>query len=770
MNHTPEDSKLVRSKKAVSFFHSPFAAWSILFLSLILTLSAYYVSQNFIYKKAKVRFDFRCKEILFAVQERMLGYEQVLRGGVSFFNAKGVPSRKEFENYVSTLSIAEYWPGIQGIGFSIPVNPDEKEAHIANIRSEGFNTYTINPPGERDLYSAIIYLEPFDWRNQRAFGYDMWSNEMRRQAMKRARDDGIPSTSGLITLVQETKTDIQKGFLTYLPVYKNRETPLSLTDKRKQFIGWVYAAFRMNDLMRGTLGSIDSDIDFEIYDGFKVNQDNLLFSTNDGPNAQPLHTETEFNNQNNIKLQGRDWTIKFSSKPNYIKPSDTQQANIVLIIGAIIDLLLFYVIYSIYFLQKRAESIAKEMTLELRENEAELVKSKVLAEKANESKSMFLANISHELRTPLNSIVVLSELMAKNKKGNLSADHVKFSKTINSCGKDLTYLIDDILDISKAESGKIILNKENFYSKEIISILQDEFEQMAKEKGIGLHITMDSSFPETVHHDFIRIHQILKNLFSNALKFTKEGSIHAHFFRPKEEIHFKNSNLSFKNCLAFSVTDTGIGIPTSKFEEIFEDFNQADGSTTRDYAGTGLGLSISKKLSEVLGGEIHLKSIEGEGSTFTLYLDEDLNIESPLATEIKPNNNISKSNVFSKLSGKSFLIVDDKRENILSLAAIFIEHGVNISEAYDGQQAITAMKNETFDLVLMDMMMPVMGGLEAIEAIRKMNNNRRTPIIVITAKAMPEDKEICLSTGADDYISKPIDTDKLMQKIEKIFV
>jgi len=771
MDQQSKDYELARNKKTVSFFHSPIAAWTILFLSLALTISAYHISQDFIYKKASNRFNFRSKEIHRAVHERMMEYEQVLRGGVGLFDSIGIPTRSQFQKYVSTLRIADFWPGIQGMGFSIPIKPTEKDSHIASIRSEGFPEYTIKPPGERDLYSAIIYLEPFDWRNKRAFGYDMWSNEMRRQAMKNARDKSLPTTSGLITLVQETKSDIQKGFLTYLPVYKNNKVSNSTEDKKSAFVGWVYAAFRMNDLMKGILGSIDSDINFEIYDGTDLTEDHLLFSTSNISKSLPNNQSSEFSTQMNVELQSRNWVIKFSSKPNYIKPSDTQQANIVLITGIIIDLLLFYVIYSIYFLQKRAESIARGMTNELHKNEAKLIKAKVLAEKASESKSMFLANISHELRTPLNSIVVLSDLLSKNKNNNLTTEQLKFSKTVYNCGKDLTHLIDDILDIAKVDYGEIVLNNEVFDSKEIVSKLKYEFEQLAKQKSIDFKITIDSSFPDQIEHDFVKLHQILKNLFSNAIKFTSEGGVSAHLYRPTEKILFKNKNLNTQNTLAFSITDTGIGIVENQFEEIFEDFHQADGSTTRNYAGTGLGLSISKKLSEALGGEIQLTSKKGGGSTFTLYLQEilgkDVTNNKRITEQNNANEEVIKSNL-TKLNGKSFLLVDDKHENILSLSAILNEHKVKLNEAFNGKEAIAAIEKNTYDLVLMDMMMPIMGGLEAIGAIRRMEGCKSLPVIVVTARAMSGDKEKCINAGADDYISKPIDSKILLSKIEKL--
>ena len=257
----PETNNTAAERRPLAHrLHNAYTAWIVLLFGFIFTWAAWYTSDQFVQANARERFENRANEISSAIYARMLEYEQVLRGGVAFFNAAGNVDRKKFRSYVTALSIEKNWPGIQGIGFSIPVAAPDKSKHIEDIRREGFPGYTIKPDGDRDEYSAIIYLEPFDWRNQRAFGFDMWSNAMRRQAMMRARDTGEASTSGIITLVQETKDDVQKGFLTYLPLYKN-DLPLSTVEQRRSaFIGWVYAPFRMGNLMAGILGSGQTEL------------------------------------------------------------------------------------------------------------------------------------------------------------------------------------------------------------------------------------------------------------------------------------------------------------------------------------------------------------------------------------------------------------------------------------------------------------------------------------------------------------------------------
>ena len=227
-----------RPSSPINIFHNRYTAWIILTLSLFLTLFASFLTYSYSKKIAEQRFNFRVSEIKAAIEDRMLFYQQALQGGVGLFNSSQEITREEFYQYVDNLTIQQYLPGIQGIGYSIPVKKEDKEAHIQSIRAEGFPEYTIKPETERAEYSAIIFLEPFDWRNQRAFGYDMWSNEIRRQAMSRAMDTGLPATSGIITLVQETDKNTQRGFLMYLPVYQKGLPKNTVEERRKAFQGW----------------------------------------------------------------------------------------------------------------------------------------------------------------------------------------------------------------------------------------------------------------------------------------------------------------------------------------------------------------------------------------------------------------------------------------------------------------------------------------------------------------------------------------------------
>ncbi|WGO99336.1 CHASE domain-containing protein [Saccharophagus degradans] len=350
--------KLNSAIRLIELFHSPITAWVVLGLSLAITVVAYIITSSAVKERAKDRFEYQTIRTENAIKERLYLYEQVLWGGVGLFNASTEVTRADYANYVKALQLETKWPGVQGIGYSIPIEASQLEAHIEAMRAQGFPEYTVKPTEPREEYSAIIYLEPFDWRNQRAFGYDMWSNPMRREAMARARDNAKAATSGIITLVQETDNNVQRGFLTYVPVYSTRVIPPTVEERRTAFLGWVYAPFRAGNLMQGILGSDDDQIHLDIYDGKTKQPESLLYSSESAPLERNIPDLTK---EVSITLQGREWTLYFRAVPNYYELVDNGHQPVFIAVGGVaVNLLLFYVIYALYFLNKRAESVTKD--------------------------------------------------------------------------------------------------------------------------------------------------------------------------------------------------------------------------------------------------------------------------------------------------------------------------------------------------------------------------------------------------------------------------
>ncbi|NQX64402.1 response regulator [Paenibacillus qinlingensis] len=429
---------------------------------------------------------------------------------------------------------------------------------------------------------------------------------------------------------------------------------------------------------------------------------------------------------------------------------------------------------------------ADERSRELEHMKVSFEEHAIQLELSSRYKSEFLANMSHELRTPLNSILILSQMLQENNSKTLTHDEQEYARVIHSSGNDLLLLINDILDLSKVEAGKLDIHIGELRADWLPELLLSQFEKVAEQRKLTFRIEMDAQVPKIFYTDEQRLSQIIKNLLSNAFKFTHEGSVHVEFrMCSVEQIVELLPSAMHMQVMAVSVKDTGIGIPTDKQEVIFEAFLQADGTTNRKYGGTGLGLSISRELARLLGGCIQMESVEGQGSTFTLYVPslppllEGMNAshkEVAVATAstlgeyfIRDNGSIpaledASSNRFK---GRKVLVVDDDVRNVFALCNAFEQEGIIVSVAQNGQECLELLaKDPSIELILMDIMMPVMDGYEAMRLIRKNNHYADVPIIALTAKAMKQDREICLQAGASDYISKPLHVNQLLSLMQ----
>jgi HAMP domain-containing protein/signal transduction histidine kinase len=401
---------------------------------------------------------------------------------------------------------------------------------------------------------------------------------------------------------------------------------------------------------------------------------------------------------------------------------------------------------------------------------------------SSQYKSEFLANMSHELRTPLNSLLILAKLLADNPQDNLTDKQIEFARTIHNAGSDLLALINDILDLSKVEAGKMDVHAAPVVLRDVCDYVDSTFRPLAEQQGLDLIVDLEDGLPPAVVTDEQRLHQVLKNLLSNALKFTERGSVRLHVSRAPSHMLFASPTLNdAAEVVAFSVTDTGIGVPADKLKLIFEAFQQADGTTSRRYGGTGLGLSISREIARLLGGAIAVQSEAGAGSTFTLYVPaaypfEDRDVPPAPALEPAPVP-MPQTPVLTSapalagtvldgpdvLSGARVLVVDDDVRNVFALTSALELHGMQVLYADNGAEGIRLLEqNEDVDLVLMDVMMPEMDGNETTAAIRSMPRFSSLPIVFLTAKAMPGDRDKSLAAGASDYVTKPVDLDRLL--------
>jgi signal transduction histidine kinase/HAMP domain-containing protein len=413
-------------------------------------------------------------------------------------------------------------------------------------------------------------------------------------------------------------------------------------------------------------------------------------------------------------------------------------------------------------------SRTEQLLEELKSSNAELARrTSDLEDKARQLalvssyKSQFLANMSHELRTPLNSVLILARLLAGNARGHLDPEEITYASTIQSSGQDLLALINQILDLSKIESGKLQVDLRPLVLSEVATALERMFRPTLGE-GIDFTVSISPQVPQLVLSDPQRLPQVLKNLLSNAFKFTTRGRVALSVTLEAGGPAFSAAGLrSSAQVLAFAVSDTGIGIPADKHELIFDAFQQADPSTSRTFGGTGLGLTISRELARLLGGEIRLRSEPGEGSTFTFYVPARLPAEAQAPKRREDAH--AEPAPADDFRGCKVLLVDDDAHNLFAVTSLLERYGFHVLPAHGAGECFELLDaNGDLELVLMDVMMPEIDGLEATRRIRQRPELAQLPIIALTAKALPGDRERCLEAGYSDFATKPVDPEALV--------
>jgi len=700
-----------------------------------------------------------------AISSRFNSYVDLLRGAASYYVSSNCVTREEWRTYVDFLKIRQIYPGINGIGFCLPFASIEQHQQFQQeIESESLQSHpVVNVPNvaaaeiDPSLKHLIItHIEPLDI-NLSALGLQLSSETNRLQAALLARDSGEPKITGRIILVQDGKA--RPGFLLYVPAYKPGQ-PITTPEQRKQaFLGFAYAPFITELFVDGVLGDKNPEqINLSIYDSDSISPDALVYSNITNREA---NSPVDFDQVRTLNIGGQTFTTTWQRGSRYAGGT-LYTATGAGVLSALFTCLLAFAAWN-YESLVRSKKIIEVTTDELtatnrlleseidvrKRAENEAGRAELEAKSANKAKSEFLAIMSHEIRTPMNSVIGFAQLLSASK---LTSEQALWASYIKSSSGGLLSLMDDVLDFSKIEAGKMELENIPFSLREIIEDVTGSFSIQASEKSIIVDAKIGRDIPEYVLGDPTRLKQIIINLVNNGLKFTDKGSVLTHL----EWLGDQNNGTA-----RISIVDTGIGIAPDKVDNLFEQFTQADLSTTRRYGGSGLGLSICQRLTGLMNGKIRATSPASQGTTMTVEIPFSVSkkvINTP-NQEVTPIDASQSNEPLAKI-----LLVDDNDLNQILGSTILEQMGYDVTLANDGTEAIKLAKQTYYPIIFMDCRMPIMDGFDATLEIRKLEaadllpqgaHKKRIAIIALTANVSSEDKEKCTRAGMDDYICKP---------------
>lgn len=533
------------------------------------------------------------------IQERLSTYAQILRGGAGLFAASETVNRAEWRDYVDKLHPEETVPGVQGIGFSLLIPPGQLDAHIEAVRREGFPTYTVRPPGDRATVTSIIYLEPFSDRNLRAFGFDMFSESVRRTAMEQARDTGSVSLSGKVELVQETAKDLQAGTLMYVPVYRNGAVTASVEERRAAIVGWAYSPFRMNDLMNGILRHWEASeglgLDLQIYDGQQIAPSALLFDSQ--PNITPS-ADSLFYQQRRLEFNGRQWLLVFD---HTISNASLNYSNawFTMFGGIVISGLLFGLVLSTIHTRTKAERIAGELVAKIVDREASLAQHAEALAQSNAELIRLGVVMAHHFQEPSRRLVSFSKRLQMKSALVNDEDSRQSLKFIEQQAQRLSVLVRDAQHYLSLENEKVGAGE----TADTAAVLR---QSIASAGNTGAEIIIREPLPP-VRLEATRLIEVFTILLDNALLYR----------HPERSLRIEVSAIENGNRAVFRFADNGSGIAPEYRIQIFELFSRL---VPNNVPGTGMGLALASKIIQQADGKLSVEDgIEG-GACFMFDL------------------------------------------------------------------------------------------------------------------------------------------------------
>ncbi|PHS14118.1 MAG: hypothetical protein COA78_06155 [Blastopirellula sp.] len=749
--------------------------FSIISIGLI-TFSAFHYINKMEEQRLANRFKNQSNGIYNSLRENFNLHHEIVQSIRSFFRSGNDRSLLEFNTFVER-DLVQY-RGIQALEWIPRVPKDQRHEYEQKMQKSGYTSFRfkrwtsetssnwiISDDHWAEEYFPVAFMQPHQG-NEAAHGIDLASNPIRFAALITSRDTGNPVATAPVKLAQETGD--QSGFLLFVPVYKT--TSITVKERRQNLIGFALGVFRISDIVESTLKQRDLEgIQLKITDASSDNSDTVhnLFNNS----GREIRLEPQCTANYTYTIGGRKWDFCFTPTNDYFSSSHSSFSYSILTLGSMLSMIIGVLVNMFLGRSQEVNTLVQQRTKELEsaKNQLEaahkdLRKKALLATSATRQKSEFLANMSHEIRTPMTAILGFTEVLIDEENQDLSSgNRIKSLRTIERNGLYLLDIINDILDISKIESGKLEIELILCSIPQLFRDISKLMQPRAKSKGLHISLRYEGELPEFIISDPTRLRQILINLIGNAIKFTEIGEIHvtARLLQSQET----------EARLQISVSDSGIGMHKDHLNKLFQPFVQADSTTTRKFGGTGLGLTISKRLCKMLGGDIFVKSNLGEGSVFTITipvgpLDHCKEYEEESANTISLQSNIRKE---KQSLNCHILLAEDGPDNQHFISYFLKKMGAEVTLADNGKIAFEIASERykngnSFDVILMDMQMPVLDGYSATTQLRKIGYTGA--IIALTANALISDEKKCKDAGCDEFATKPINFEKLFSLIE----